>query len=109
MSFAADGGRRAEWFFPRGESRSKLSRGMDSLGEEEAPGEESGEGEALVAPEWLRQWRRLRLPEVGKKTSPGRLAAMGELGEHSEAACVLGGARGASFYSAPKSIRGGRG
>ena len=41
----------------------------------------SGEGEALVAPEWPGQWRRLRLPEMGKKTSPGRLAATGELGE----------------------------
>ena len=49
------------------------------------------------------------MSEVGKKPSSGRLDATGELGEHSEAACVLGGARGASFYSAPKSVRGGRG
>ena len=63
---------------------------MDSLGGEEAPGEESGEGEALVAPEWPAQWRRLRFPEMGKKTSPGRLAATGELGEHFEAACGNG-------------------
>ena len=48
----------------------------------------------MVAPEWPGQWRRLRLPEVGKKTSPGRLAAIGELGEHSKVACVLGEARG---------------
>ena len=67
---------------------------MDSRGGEEAPGEESGEGEALVAPEWPGQWRRLRLPEMGKKTSPGRLAATGELGECSEAACGTRRARG---------------
>ena len=59
-----------------------------------------------MVPDWPGQWRRLRLPEMGKKTSPGRLTATGELGEHSEAACVLGGA---SFYNAPKSVRGGRG
>ena len=43
-----------------------------------------------MAPEWPGQWRRLRLPEVGKKTSPGRLAATGELGEHFGAACGNG-------------------
>ena len=42
---------------------------------EKAPGGESGEGEALVVPEWLGQWRRQELPETGKKTSPGRLRA----------------------------------
>ena len=45
--------------------------------EERASGGESGEGEALVAPEWPGQWRRLRLPKMGKETSPGRLAANG--------------------------------
>ena len=59
---------------------------MDLQGGEGVPGEESGEGEALVVPEWPGQWRRLQLPETGKKTSPGRLAATGELVEHAEAA-----------------------
>ena len=54
---------------------------MDSRDEERAFGEESGEGEALVAPEWPGQWRRVRLLEMGKKASSGRLAATGELGE----------------------------
>ena len=30
-----------------------------------------------MVPEWPGQWRRLRLPEMGKETSPGRLAANG--------------------------------
>ena len=66
---------------------------MDSRGGEEAPGEENGEGEALVAPEWSRQQQRLELPETRKTASSGRLAAMGELEECTEAACernVLG-------------------
>ena len=67
---------------------------MDSRGGEGVSSEESGEGEALVAPEWPGQWWQLRLPEMGKKTSPGRLAATGELGECSEAACGMGRARG---------------
>ena len=50
---------------------------MDSRGGEGAPGEESGEGEALVVPEWPGQRRRLRLSEMGKEPSPGRLAANG--------------------------------
>ena len=50
---------------------------MGSREDEEVPGEENGEGEALVVPEWPGQWRRLRLPEMGKETSPGRLAANG--------------------------------
>ena len=53
---------------------------MCSRKDEEVSGEENGEGEALVVPEWLGQWRRLRLPEMGKKTSPGRLAATEKLG-----------------------------
>ena len=43
-----------------------------------------------MVPNWPGQWWRPQLPEVGKKTSPGRLAAIGELGEHSKVACVLG-------------------
>ena len=30
-----------------------------------------------MVPEWPGQWLRLRLPEMGKETSPGRLAANG--------------------------------
>ena len=30
-----------------------------------------------MVPEWPGQWRRLRLPEMGKEPSPGRLAANG--------------------------------
>ena len=48
----------------------KIKQGMCSWEEERASGGESGEGEALVAPEWPGQWRRLRLPEMGKETSP---------------------------------------
>ena len=47
----------------------------------------------MVAPEWSRQRRRLELPEMRKTASSGRLAAMGELEECTEAACernVLG-------------------
>ena len=50
---------------------------MGSREDEEVPGKENREGEALVVPEWPGQWRRLRLPEMGKETSPGRLAATG--------------------------------
>ena len=42
-----------------------------------ARGEESGEGEVLVAPEWPGQWRRQELPEMRKEASPGRLATNG--------------------------------
>ena len=50
---------------------------MGSREDEEVSGEENGEGEALVVPEWPGQWRRLRLPEMGKEPSPGRLDANG--------------------------------
>ena len=50
---------------------------MGSWEEERGPGEENGEEEALVVPEWPGQWRRLRLPEMGKEPSPGRLDANG--------------------------------
>src|SRR4051812_9189231 len=70
---------------------------MDTLGGEGVPGEESGEEEALVAPEWPGQWRRLQSSEVGKKTSPGRLATMEELREHAEAASRTERARGPLF------------
>ena len=38
----------ARWIWGYGGSRSKLSRGMGSREDEEVPGEENGEGEALV-------------------------------------------------------------
>ena len=50
---------------------------MCSRKDEEVPGEENGEGEALVVPEWPGQWRRLRLLEMRKEASPGRWAANG--------------------------------
>ena len=50
---------------------------MGSREDEEVPCEENGEGEALVVPEWPGQRRRLRLSEMGKEPSPGRLAANG--------------------------------
>ena len=50
---------------------------MGSREEEKVPGEENGEGEALVVPEWPGQRRRLRLSEMGKEPSPDRLAANG--------------------------------
>ena len=53
---------------------------MDSREGEGVPGEESGEGEALVAPNGAGRRRWLWLPEAGKKTSPGRLAATGKRG-----------------------------
>ena len=68
--------------------------GMDSWVLQDVVGAVSGEGESLVAPEWPGQWRRLRLPEIGKKTSPSRWAATGELGERFEAAWETGRARG---------------
>ena len=48
-----------------------------------------------------RQWWRPQLPEVGKKTSPGRLAAMEELGEHAEAVSRTKHARGPLFIALP--------
>ena len=59
----------AKWVWGYGGSRSKSSRGTGSREEERASGGESGEGEALVVPEWLGQWRRQELPER-KKTIP---------------------------------------
>ena len=44
-------------------------------------------------PDWPGRWRRQELPEMKKTTSSGRLAAMGRLGECTEATCernVLG-------------------
>ena len=54
-----------------------------------------------MAPEWPGQWRRLQSSEVGKKTSPGRLAAMEELGEHAEATSRTERARGPLFIARP--------
>ena len=54
-----------------------------------------------MAPEWPGQWRRLQSSEVGKKSSPGRLAAMEELGEHAEAASQTERARGPLFIARP--------
>ena len=51
MSFAAEEASVAKWFFGGNGSRTKLSRGICSWEEERTSGEESGEGEALVAPE----------------------------------------------------------
>ena len=61
-----------------------------------------------MVPNWPGQWWRPQLPEVGKKTSPGRLAAIGELGEHSKVACVLEEARGPPFIARRGQFRGGR-
>ena len=44
----------------------------------------------------------------GRRPPPGRLAAMGELGEHSKASCVLGEARGPPFIARRGRFRGGR-
>ena len=52
-----------------GGSRPKLSVGVHSREGGRAPSEESGEGEALVVPEWPGQWRRKESPER-KKTTP---------------------------------------
>ena len=54
-----------------------------------------------MAPEWPGQWRRLQSSEVGKKTSPCRLAATEELGEHAEAASQTEHARGPLFIARP--------
>jgi len=43
------------------------------------PGEENGEGEALVAPGWTGQWRRQELPEMRKEALLGRLASWGSV------------------------------
>ena len=74
-SFAAEEASVAEWFWGECGSRSKSSRGLGSWKEGGVLGEEKWEGEALVALEELGPWRRSLLPEVGKMTSPGRLAA----------------------------------
>ena len=52
-----------------GGSRPKLSVGVHSREGGRAPGEESGEGEVLLVPEWPGQWRRQELSER-KKTTP---------------------------------------
>ena len=57
----------------------KSSRGKGSREDEEVSGEENGEGEALVVPEWPGQWRRQELPEMGKKALLGRLASWGSV------------------------------
>ena len=44
----------------------------------------------------------------GRRPPPGRLAAMGGLGEHSKASCVLGEARGPPFIARRGRFRGGR-
>ena len=60
-----------------------------------------------MVPEWSRWRRRLCLPEAGKKTSPGRLAATGELLEHAEAASQMERARGPPFIARRGRFRGG--
>ena len=52
-----------------------------------------------MVPNWPGQWRRQELPEMRKEASPGRLAATGELGEHSKIACVLEWVRGPLFIA----------
>lgn len=69
--------------------------------EERASGEESGEGEVLVAPEWLGQWRRQELPERKKTTFSLRLTAKGAREVWCEAASMHGGARGPPFIAHP--------
>ena len=93
-SSAAEGASVTEWFWGECGSRSKSSRGMGSREEERAPGEENGEGKALVAPEWPGQWRRLRLPEMGKETPRVDWLPMGVLGRWLGTACVRRRARG---------------
>ena len=44
----------------------------------------------------------------GRRPSPSRFAAMGGLGEHSKASCVLGEARGSPFIARRGRFRGGR-
>ena len=73
------------------------------------PGEENREGEVLEVPDWPGRWRRQELPEMRKEASPGRLAATGELGEHSKIACVLEWVRGPLFIARRGRFRGGRG
>ena len=93
-SSAAEGASVTEWFWGECGSRSKSSGGLGSWRGGGVLGKENWEGEALVALGELGPWRRPLLPEVGKTTSSGRLAAMGRLGECTEAACernVLGG------------------
>ena len=41
------------------------------------PGGENGEGEVLEVPDWPGRWRRQELPEMMKKTSPGRMRGRG--------------------------------
>ena len=82
-----------EWFWGECGSRSKSSGGLGAWRGGGVLGEENWEGEALVALGELGPWWRPLLPEVGKTTSSGRFAAMGRLGECTEAACernVLG-------------------
>ena len=52
---------------------------MGSREDEEVSGEENGEGEALVVPEWPGQRRRQELPEMGKKALLVRLASWGSV------------------------------
>ena len=72
---------------------------MDLRGGEGVPGEESGEGEALVVPEWPGWWRRLQLPETGKKASLRRLQVVGVPWRWPEVASVLEWVRGPPYIS----------
>ena len=62
-----------------------------------------------MVPNWPGQWRRQELPEMRKEASPGRLAATGELGEHSKIACVLEWVRGPLFIARRGRFHCGRG
>ena len=66
----------------------KMEQGTGSREEKKALGGESGEGEALVALDWLGQWRRLELPERKETTLSQRLTARGARVGWREAACV---------------------
>ena len=55
----------------------EMARGMDRWFVQESSGEENGEGEALVASEPSRKWRRQKLPEMKKNAFSGCLAARG--------------------------------
>ena len=83
------GGRRhrAKGFSAYEGSQGKLKVGMDSWGEEGVCGEDSGEGEAVVASESTRQWRRPWLPELGETTFSGRVAAHGRSLREREVFC----------------------
>ena len=108
VSFAAEGGFGAKWLRGGGGSRSKWSRGK-------VYGRMRGflvERTKSGRPWWCRIGRGsgggCRCRRWGRRPSPSRFAAMGELGEHSKASCVHGVARGPPFIARRGRFRGGR-